>query len=761
MRRAVILGVLVAGFSGVAPAGAALDPCVKAISKAVGTYVPSRYKAIESCEDKRSNGKLAIGVNCRPSIGPVTDPKTDAKLTKAATKATTLITGACTGALPAIGTACDSNTTAATLAACLTAPAQDTDTEQLNADSLIATVYDATAPVDASLQKCQQTIGKESGKYLKARMNAALKCEGRFTTAKDPLAACPNAKTKAAADKARVKFDAGVRKFCIEAQLAANTAPKLDFGFPCESYKLVTFKRGPGNTNTVPVLDRFVGCMSDSVSGVGDRMVEIPFPGREDGAAVATFPQGVAAGDATDTAVIFWTRTSDTASGAVLDVSTGVTFATTVFSGAVPSAAGADGAIKKEVTGLTASTTYFYRWTQAAVHSRVGKVKTAPAPATAAPVHLGWSGDANAFFRPFTVIDPLRFANVDGWFFIGDTVYGDDTRSSGLDAHTLAEYQSKYVENRADRGLRDIMASAGTYVQWDDHEVRNDFAGAVPAFAARMANGNLAFRQYNPIRENGGDPNQLYRSFKWGSAAEFFLIDLRQYRSAKYTCCSAGTSGFVLTDDDSTCTGGGAGEAALPALVPGCSTALSGNDILSGQPRTVLGTAQKAWLKNALQNSTATFKFIMNGPPITALQFVPYDRWDGYPQERTELLDFIQDPNGDTNTTDHLKNVIFLSTDLHGIVVSHDQVDSTHLIPEVVSGAVGMDPIFRELPPSIVSFLPSLPTLLTQITEFDIDRFNVVTIDVDPAHTPTPEAVLHFFDRSGKEIHTVTFDAEP
>lgn len=47
-----------------------------------------------------------------------------------------------------------------------------------------------------------------------------------------------------------------------------------------------------------------------------------------------------------------------------------------------------------------------------------------------------------------------------------------------------------------------------------------------------MADGNQAFRDYMPLREDGGDPMQLYRSFKWGETAEFFLIDTRQYRSA-------------------------------------------------------------------------------------------------------------------------------------------------------------------------------------------------------------------------------------
>ena len=35
------------------------------------------------------------------------------------------------------------------------------------------------------------------------------------------------------------------------------------------------------------------------------------------------------------------------------------------------------------------------------------------------------------------------------------------------------------------------------------------------------------------MREDSGDPMVLYRSFKWGDVAEFFLTDNRQYRSAQ------------------------------------------------------------------------------------------------------------------------------------------------------------------------------------------------------------------------------------
>src|SRR5262249_4488787 len=402
-------------------------------------------------------------------------------------------------------------------------------------------------------------------------------------------------------------LDKAIRADCTEAQLKSDMAPKLDFGFPCEAYKLVSYVRNSGmgdpNLNVLPVLDRAIRCLTDAHAQVADRMAQIGFPAPE----MNAFAQGVAAGDATDTTAIFWTRLPDSASGAMLDVSTDPTFATGVQTIGVTSAVGDDGTVKADVGSLLSSTQYFYRFRQGTDTSATGSVKTAPAPNDATTVvHVGWTGDSNFYYGPYNSLDPIRLASQDAWFYIGDTIYGDDPLADGVDATTFAEYAAKYRLNRTDAPLRNLMESMGTYAQWDDHEVRNDFAGAVPVFATRMAEGNRAFRRYMPLRENGGDPMQLYRSVRLGAGAEFFLIDDRQYRSAKYTCCAPvmGTSGFVTTDDDSTCTGGGAGEALLPSA--SCTTAMA------DPGRTVLGATQKQWLKNGLLNSTATFKFIMN-----------------------------------------------------------------------------------------------------------------------------------------------------
>jgi phosphodiesterase/alkaline phosphatase D-like protein len=77
--------------------------------------------------------------------------------------------------------------------------------------------------------------------------------------------------------------------------------------------------------------------------------------------------------------------------------------------------------------------------------------------------------------------------------------------------------------------------------------------------------------------------------------------------------------------------------------------------------RTLLGAAQLARFKQAVNASTATFKVIVNELPIQQLYANPYDRWEGYEFERDAVLNYLKD---------NVENVVFLSTDIHGNLVN-------------------------------------------------------------------------------------------
>ncbi|HEY7220297.1 MAG TPA: alkaline phosphatase D family protein, partial [Candidatus Binatia bacterium] len=112
-----------------------------------------------------------------------------------------------------------------------------------------------------------------------------------------------------------------------------------------------------------------------------------------------------------------------------------------------------------------------------------------------------------------------------------------------------------------------------------------------------------------PVRGPGNEPHRIYRSFRWGKAAELFILDTRQYRDRKNS--------------------------------------------------TMLGETQKKWLLAGLARSSATFKFIATTVPVAG---GGVDRWDGYPKERAEILTFIKE--------NHVRGVCFLSADLHYAAVT-------------------------------------------------------------------------------------------
>ena len=232
----------------------------------------------------------------------------------------------------------------------------------------------------------------------------------------------------------------------------------------------------------------------------------------------------------------------------------------------------------------------------------LGRFRTAPVAAE--EFTFAWSADIEAGHQPFTIFDALARRAPRFLVFLGDTVYADFPRTSF--EPTLAYYRYKHRENHDDRHLGRFLGGTPVYAMWDDHEVQNDFNSTNPY----IAQGRQAFEEYWPVR--GTDV--LYRRFAWGTGADFFALDCRQYRS--------------------------------PQSDP------------EGPAKTMLGARQKAWLKDGLRASRAPAKFLLSSVPLQG----PWgaDRWAGYATERDELLRFVRD--------ERIRGVIVLSGDVHTAV---------------------------------------------------------------------------------------------
>ena len=74
--------------------------------------------------------------------------------------------------------------------------------------------------------------------------------------------------------------------------------------------------------------------------------------------------------------------------------------------------------------------------------------------------------------------------------------------------------------------------------------------------------------------------------------------------------------------------------------------------------RSMLGPVQMAWLKERLQQSTATFKIIASSVPWAEnVKPGSIDTWDGFPEEREAIYSFLEQ--------ERIDGVVLISADRH------------------------------------------------------------------------------------------------
>lgn len=439
------------------------------------------------------------------------------------------------------------------------------------------------------------------------------------------------------------------------------------------------------------------------------------------------FPQGVASGDVTPAAATLWTR-ANRETTLTLEINGEARQQISVT-------AESDFTAKVRVDSLTPATAYTYRWRDGDAVSEEGKFRTAPEPSAASRVKFAFSGDSDGTLvngepgvNKFEVLDAIRAENPDFFLYLGDTVYADSARRGARGpSATLEDYRENYRVNRGYEALRKLLAATSSYVQWDDHEVRNDYdAETVPKDL--VAFGRQAFFEYMPVEVPATDATgcvgaPLYRTFRWGAAVELFILDERSCRSAN-------------AEPQCTISGQPRGDLAptLPSLVrllaglpiappPGCL------DAINRPNRTLLGAAQMAQFREALLKSTARFKLVISQVAISSLYAYPYDRWEGYGAERMGFIEFLR---AQTN----LRGVIFLTTDMHANIIQEVSTDRLTNAPtvttEFITGPIATDTLQRELgaagfPPALLGQFRGL--LGADCAEFDTFGYGLVEVD--------------------------------
>jgi alkaline phosphatase D len=302
-----------------------------------------------------------------------------------------------------------------------------------------------------------------------------------------------------------------------------------------------------------------------------------------------------------------------------------------------PATAAEDLVVRLPLAGLAPATRYRYAVTQDAERAE-GEFATAPLPDEPARVTFLWSGDLGGagFCRlvdgGYRIFRAMVRHPADFFLFVGDTVYGDVPCSkpevvpgANFTATTLPQFRARHRYNREDPAFQAFLRRTPVYAIWDDHEVRNDFAGTTEPL---MPAGRQAFMEYWPVAAPGDDPTRLYRSFRWGRLLDVFILDTRQYRHD--------------------------------------------NREPDGPGKTMLGAAQRQWLLDGVTGSTATWKVVVTSIPLSVPTGRPErrDSWTnvnafglapeqgtGFVTERDAILGRFRRRG--------VKNLIFLAADVH------------------------------------------------------------------------------------------------
>jgi len=306
-----------------------------------------------------------------------------------------------------------------------------------------------------------------------------------------------------------------------------------------------------------------------------------------------------------------------------------------------------------------------------------GTFRTPPQANVGRELTFAWGGDVGGqnvcrdAGEGYAIFRALSSRRPDFFVGLGDMIYADNTceatgrygnrqvRGDFGPSTDIEGFWAHWRYNRADPAAQDFFSNATYYAVWDDHEVVSDFGPRddtreEPPYtpgAHLMPVGRRAFLDYNPVRENAGSKNQLYRTVRWGKSLELFILDNRQYRDAI-------------------------------------------GEVDSGDPeerKTMLGADQLAWLKAGLSASDAVWKFVVSSVPMSVPTGWPpekgrdgwanFDQETGYEHELVEILRHMQGLDS--------RNLVWITTDVHFAEIFRYrpfEEDPDFVLHEIISG---------------------------------------------------------------------------
>lgn len=371
------------------------------------------------------------------------------------------------------------------------------------------------------------------------------------------------------------------------------------------------------------------------------------------------FALGVASGDPHRTGFTLWTRligadliSLEAPMRVTWEIAEDDGFRRIVRAGAVIAAAGSGHSLHIDIDGLRPGRVYFYRFQAGGARSTTGHARTLPREAARFRIALTscqhWEhGHFNAY-ADMCAHEPDIVVQLGDYIYEKSFGVGPDIRRFPLgDPHDLYGYRARHALYKTEPFLCEAHRLTTWIASPDDHEVENDYAGAVggvtrdPAdFMRRRTAAYQAYLEHMPLslaRRWQGGSARFYGSMDIGNLVRLYLLDTRQHRALQ-PCAPIGQAQGALTPRT-------------------CSD-------LESPSRSILGAAQEAWATSSFRNAQPIWTVIAQQTLFSPLELAQApesmiwsDAWDGYPHSRRVFMDALASGSA--------KNTLILGGDVH------------------------------------------------------------------------------------------------
>jgi alkaline phosphatase D len=390
-----------------------------------------------------------------------------------------------------------------------------------------------------------------------------------------------------------------------------------------------------------------------------------------------------------------------------------------------------------EVDGLQPGHGYWYQFRAGKEVSPKGRTKTTP-PADSAPASLRFAFASCQHFEQgyFTALEHLAREDLDLAVHLGDYIYeyaGKEKavrKHAGHEINSIDDYRNRHAQYKMEQALQAAHAAFPWIVTWDDHELDNNYAGAISeekgvspeALLMRRARAYQAYYEHMPLRRSAlpdGPDMLLYRRIAFGRLAEFFVLDTRQYRT------------------DQPCGDGNK---------PPCAAVYD-------PQATLLGAPQRRWLLDGLGTSAARWNVLaqqvmMARVDVGVGERLAYsmDQWPGYESERRYLLKWLDERR--------VKNPVVLAGDIHenwanDLVVDFDSPGSKTVATEFVGTSITSGGDGSNVPKGLDRLLSKNP-----FVKFHNNERGYVRCEVTPGLWRTDYQTVAYVTRPGAPLLT-------